>query len=127
MQHTDLFIEEDPPETENLTKTEDPPEMEEPPEMSFGKQLANARKSAGMTQVDLAEKVGYSRAHIALIEQERESPGKSLYNKFVELFGEFSDPSAEPRSENILAVEIESGHWISEDTAIDTFKEITGK
>lgn len=118
VQHTDLFTEEDPPETENLTKTEDPPEM------LFGKQLANARESAGMTQVDLAKKVGYSRSHIALIEQERGSPGKSLYNKFVELFGEFSDPSAEPRSENILAVEIESGHWISEDTAIDTFIEV---
>lgn len=118
VQHTDLFTEEDPPETENLTKTEDPPEM------SFGKQLANARESAGMTQVDLAKKVGRSRSHIALIEQERGSPGKSLYNKFVELFGEFLEPVTDTRTNNILAVQMEDGSWISEGKAIDTFIEV---
>ena len=116
MQHTDLFTEEEPPETED------------PPEISFGEQLAKARKSAGIErQEDLAEKVGCTRGHIALIEQNRGRPGKSLYGKLVELFGEFLEPPTETRSKNILAVEIEEGSWISKDTAIDTFIEVIKK
>ncbi|MDE0638457.1 MAG: GIY-YIG nuclease family protein [Candidatus Poribacteria bacterium] len=119
VQHTDLFTEEDPP------KTEDPSEIEDLSEITFGEQLAEARRSAGIeTQEDLAIIVGYSRGHIALIEQGRGKPGKSLYRKFVELFGEFSEPATETKTNNILAVQMEDGLWISEDMAIDTFIEV---
>ncbi|MDE0313715.1 MAG: helix-turn-helix domain-containing protein [Candidatus Poribacteria bacterium] len=115
VQHTDLFAEEDPPETEDLTETEDPPEM------SFGRQLANARESAGMTQEDLASRVGCTRGHIALIEQNRGFPGKSLYKKLVELFGiEFLESPRETIYRNSLTVEMDD-RLISENTGIDTF------
>ena len=115
VQHTDLFNEKEPPETED------------PPEISFGEQLAEARESAGMSQEGLAEKVGYSRGHIALIEQDRGRPGKSLYSKLVELFGSSLKPPTETISKNILAVEMEDESWISENTGIDTFIEVIKK
>lgn len=118
VQHTDLFTEVEPPETE------DTPETEEPSENTFGEQLAEARKSADMTQVDLAAKVGYTRSHIALIEQNRGKPGKSLHRKLVEFFGDFSEPTLETRTNNILAVKMSDGSWISEGKAIDIFIEV---
>ncbi len=125
VQHTDLFTEEEPTEIEKPTETEEPTKTEETKEMSFGDRLAEARKSAGMSsQKDLAEKVGYSRSHIALIEQDRGKPGKSLYKKLVELFGDSLEPPTETISGNILAVKMEDGSWISEYKEIDTFIEV---
>ncbi len=92
--------------------------------ISFGEQLARKRDDVEMTQEDLAAKVGYTRGHIALIEQNRGTPGKSLHRKLVELFGEFSEPATETRTTNILAVEMEDGSWISENTGIETFIEV---
>lgn len=116
VQHTDLFAEEDPIEAEHPTETE------EPTEMLFGEHLAKERKSADMTQEDLAEKVGCSRGFIALIEQNRGRPGKSLYRKLVALFGlETLEPSTETIYRNSLAVKMEDGSLISEKTGIDTF------
>ena len=112
VQHTDLFTEHETPETEDSS------------EISFGEQLANARNSAGMTQKDLASRVGCTRGYIAFIERNRGKPGKSLHKKLVELFGELLEPPTETISKNILAVEMEDGRWISEDTAIDTFIEV---
>ena len=80
-----------------------------------------------MTQEDLAEKVGYSRGHIALIEQNRGRPGKSLYQKLYALFGESLDPPTETISENILVVKMEDGSFISEEKGIDTFIEVIKK
>ena len=128
VQHTDLFTDEESPETEEPIEIEELSETEDTSDISFGKQLAKARKSAGFErQEDLAEKVGYSRGFIALIEQDRGKPGKSLHRKLVELLGEFSEPTAEIRSDNILAVQMEDGSWISEDTAIGTFIEVIKK
>ena len=110
--HTELLAEHEV--TENVVPTE----------ISFGEQLAIARNSANMTQNDLASKVGCTRGHIALIEQDRGTPGENIYTKLVELFGEFSEPTAETRSNNLLAVKMEDGSWISEDLAIDTFIEV---
>ena len=122
IQHTDLFAEQEVTDTKDTSDTSD---TEDTVVISFGEQLAKARKSAGFErQEDLAEKVGYSRGYIALIEQNRGKPGKSLHRKLVELFGEFSEPTAETRSNNILAVKMEDGSWISEDLAIDTFIEV---
>ena len=119
IQHTDLFAEQE------VTDTKDTSDTEDTVVISFGEQLAKARKSAGFErQEDLAEKVGYSRGHIALIEQNRGKPGKNLHRKLVELFGEFSEPATETRTTNILAVKMKDGRWISEDSAIDTFIEV---
>ena len=112
VQHTDLFTEDESPKTEDVSKT------------SFGEQLANRREAADMTQEQLASKVGCTRGYISLIENNRGTPGESIYTKLVELFGEFSEPTAETRSNNLLAVKMEDGSWISENTAIDTFIEV---
>ena len=77
-----------------------------------------------MTQDELAIRLGCTRGYISFLENNRGMPGESIYNKLIEIFDEFSEPTAEPRSENILAVEMEDGRWISEDTAIDTFIEV---
>lgn len=117
VQHTDLFTEEEPSEKEK------PSEKKDTPEISFGEQLKNARESKDdMSQEKLAEKVGCSRGHIALIEQNRGKPGKSLYRKLVALFGlESLEPSTETKYGNRLTVKMEDGSVISENTGIDTF------
>lgn len=110
VQHTDLFTEDDPTEKEDAV------------DMSFGERLAKARNAAGMTQVELAEKVGCSRGYIALIEQNRGRPGKSLYRKLDELFDlESFDTPTKTKSGSSLAVKMEDGSWISECKPIDTF------
>ena len=110
--HTELLAEHEV--TENVVPTE----------ISFGEQLANRREAADMTQEQLASKVGCTRGYISLIENNRGTPGESIYTKLVELFGEFSEPTAETKSNNLLAVKMEDGRWISEDSAIDTFIEV---
>lgn len=111
MQHTDLFIEEDLPEKEDV------------PASSFGEKLKNARN--GMTQEELAEKTGCSRGHIALIEQDRGKPGKGLYRNLVALFGPENLELTAPKKDKIsLKVEMENGSLISENTGIDTFTKV---
>ncbi len=118
VQHTDLFTEEDSIEAAHAKEAEEPKEAEE---ISFGERLAKERESADMTQEDLAEKVGCSRGHIALIEQNRGRPGKSVYKKLVELFGlESLEPPTETIYRNSLAVQMKE-RLISEKTGIETF------
>ena len=128
VQHTDLLTEKTPPETEILSET------------SFGEQLKERREEAGMTQEIVATRVGCTRGYISFIENNRGTPGQSIHAKLVELFGEFSEPITkvkqielfgefsepvtETKSNNPLAVKMEDGTWISEDTAIDTFIEV---
>ena len=107
-----------------LLSDDESPEAEDSPEISFGKQLAEKRNAVNMTQDELAIRLGCTRGYISFLENNRGMPGESIYNKLIEIFDEFSEPTAEPRSENILAVEMEDGRWISEDTAIDTFIEV---
>ena len=42
----------------------------------------------------------------------------------IELFGEFLEPTTETGFNNLLAVKMENGEWISEDTGIGTFIEV---
>ena len=42
----------------------------------------------------------------------------------MELFSEFLESTTEAKFNNLLAVEMEGEHWISKDTAIDTFIEV---
>ena len=81
-----------------------------------------------------------TRGYISFLENNGGTPGQSIYTKLIELFGEFSesitettqielfgeflDPATETRSNNLLAVKMEDGTWISKDTAIDTFIEV---
>ena len=112
VQHTELLIEEEPRETEDS------------PETSFGNQLAERRNAADMTQEELAKIIGCTRGYISFLENNRGTPGQSIYAKLVELFGEFSEPITETKPDNLLAVKMANGRWISEDTAIDTFIEV---
>ena len=114
--------------------------IEDSSEVSFGEQLAERRNATNMTQEELATRVGCTRGYISFLENNRGTPGQSIYTKLVELFGEFSesitearqtelfgeflDPTTETRFNNLLAVEMADGRWISEDTAIDTFIEV---
>ena len=128
VQHTELLTEDVCTETEDSSET------------SFGEQLAERRNAANMTQEELATSVGCTRGYISFIENNRGTPGQSIYTKLVELFGEFSElitetgqielfgeflePTTETISNNLLAVKMADGRWISEDTAIDTFIEV---
>ena len=128
VQHTELL-------TEDVSR-----EIEDSLEVSFGEQLAERRNAANMTQEELSARVGYTRGYISFLENNRGTPGQSIYARLVELFGEFSesitearqielfceflDPATETKFNNLLAVEIADGRWISEDTAIDTFIEV---
>ncbi len=125
VRHTELLTEDTSPETGDSSET------------SFGEQLKERREEAGMTQEELATRVGCTRGYISFIENNRGTPGQSIYTKLAELFGEFSEsitetrqielfgeflePTAETRVNNLLAVKMADGSWISEDTAIDTF------
>ena len=128
VQHTELLTEDMPTEMENSS------------EILFGEQLAERRNTTNMTQEELATRVGCTRGYISFLENNRGTPGQSIYTKLVELFGEFSEsitearqielfgeflePTAETKSNNLLAVKMADGCWISEDTAIDTFIEV---
>ena len=128
VQHTELLTEDEVQETEDSSET------------SFGEQLKERRGEAGMTQEALATRVDCTRGYIAFLEGNRGTPGQRIYEKLVELFGEFSEPitetgqielfgeflehTTEIRSNNLLAVRMVDGRWISEDTAIDTFIEV---
>ena len=79
-----------------------------------------------MTQEQVAEIVGYSRGAIAIIEQGRGMPGQELREALIGLFGEPLDSTMETKS-GILAVRMEDGTWISENTGIDTFIEVIKK
>ena len=125
VRHTELTTEDTSPDTEDSSET------------SFGEQLKERREETGMTQEGLATRVGCTRGYISFLENKRGTPGQSIYTKLVELFGEFSEsiietrqielfgeflePTTETRFNNLLAVKMENGHWISEDTGIDTF------
>ena len=115
-------------------------EIEDSSEVSFGEQLRERRDGANITQEKLATRVGCTRGYIGFLENNRGTPGQSIYTKLVELFGEFSEsitearqielfgeflePTTETKSNNLLAVKMANGCWISEDTAIDTFIEV---
>ena len=85
VQHTELLTEDEPPETENSSET------------SFGEQLKERREEAEMTQEELATRVGCTRGYISFLENNRGTPGQSIYTKLVELFGEFSESITETR------------------------------
>ena len=114
VQHTELLTEDESSEKEDSS------------EISFGELLKQQRNAADMTQKELATKVGCTRGYISFLENNRGIPGESIRMKLIELFGDFLEPTTETRSNetrpnNLLAVKMEDGRWISVDTGIDTF------
>ena len=85
--------------------------------------LAECRTEHNMTQAEVAEIVGCARGYIAFIERGRGMPGKELHDALIHLFGDPSDSTIETKSK-ILAVQMEEGIWIAENTGIDTFIEV---
>lgn len=49
----------------------------------LGKKIQKARKISGMTQEELADKVGVSRAYMGYIEQGRNAPSLEVLNKIA--------------------------------------------
>ena len=109
VQHTELL-------TEDM-----PTEMEGSSEILFGEQLAERRNATNMTQEELATRC--TRGYISFLENNRGTPGQSIYAgefsesiteaRQIELFGEFLDPATETKFNNLLAVELADGRWIS--------------
>ena len=49
----------------------------------LGKKIQRARNDSGMTQEELADKVGISRAYMGYIEQGRNAPSLEVLNKIA--------------------------------------------
>ncbi len=53
----------------------------------LGKKIQKLRKQKGMSQEELAEKLGFSRVYMGYIEQGRESPSLKLVIKLAKKLG----------------------------------------
>ena len=65
----------------------------------YGEQIKACRESRGMTQADLATRIGCSRGYIAFIERGGGMPGEAIFSALVDLFGEFDCPTREQGSD----------------------------
>ena len=125
VQYTELFTVEAPLlSDEDVVESDGPPTPDEET-VVFGNWLKECReqREPRMTQEQVAEKVGYSRGSIALIEQHRGMPGRNLREALTALFGHPSDSTTETIPDNPISVNLD-GTWISENTGIDTFIEV---
>ncbi len=123
VQYTELFTEDVPPTSgeEVIELDLEPTRSEEA--IAFGKWLSECRTEHNMTQAEVAEIVGCARGYIAFIERGRGMPGKELHDALIHLFGDPLDSIMEIKSK-ILAVQMEDGTWIAENTGIDTFIQV---
>ena len=128
VQYTELFIEDVPPTSDKEVMETYVESTKSEEAIEFGDWLKECRDRSKpkMTQEQVAEIVGYSRGAIAIIEQGRGMPGQELREALIGLFGEPLDSTMETKS-GILAVRMEDGTWISENTGIDTFIEVIKK
>ncbi len=118
VQYTERFTEDVPPTSDKEIIETNVEHTKSEEAIAFGKWLREARNNK--TPDDVAKSVGCTPGYIRYIEAGNGMPGKNLYEALIGLFGEPPDPIIETKS-NILAVRINGGPWISEDTAIDTF------
>ena len=123
VQYTELFIEDVPPTSSEKVIEPDVQPTQSEEAIAFGKWLAECRTEQNMTQAEVAEIVGCARGYISFIERGRGMPGKELHEALIHLFGDPSDSTIETKSK-ILAVQMEEGIWIAENTGIDTFIEV---
>ena len=126
VQYTELFTEDVPPTSgkEVIEPDIEPTRSEEA--IAFRNWLKECRtkNEPNMTQANVAEIVGCSRGHIALIEQGRGMPGRELHDALIRLFGDPSDSTTETGPDKPLAVKMPDGTWIAENTGIDTFIQV---
>ena len=116
VQYTELFIEDVPPICSTPDRSEEA--------IAFGNWLRECREQNNMNSADdVANIVGCTAGYIRYIENGWGMPGRELRNTLTALFGDASDSTTETKSK-ILAVQMEDGTWISEDTGIDTFIEV---
>ena len=66
--------------------------------MSFGKRLKELRVAAGLTQAQLAEKVGRHRESIAFLEADKNDPGWASVQALAAALGVDCTAFAEPRA-----------------------------
>ena len=57
------------------------------PRSAYGKQLAQLRKAAGLTQVELAAILGVPQSNIAFWEQSEKPPRSDVLSKMAQTFG----------------------------------------
>ena len=115
VQHTELLTEELPEHNDSLETRK---------AASFGTQLKYCRDRDGMSQEELAARVGCTGGYISFLENNRGTPGRETYTKLVELFGECLESTTETSSNNPISVKMPDGNFISENTGIDTFIEV---
>ena len=125
VQYTDLFIEDVPPTSgkEVIESDVEPTKSEEA--IKFGGWLKECRERSKpkMTADDVAKIVGCTAGYIRYIEGGGGMPGRELHDALIRLFGDPSDSTIEAKSK-ILAVQMEGGTWIAENTGIDTFIQV---
>src|SRR4051812_14826511 len=66
--------------------------------MSLSQQLARARKSQPLTQVEAARRLGVTQAYLSLLESSRRKPSKGLLKKAARVY---QDPRLFPSAERV--------------------------
>ena len=124
VQYTELFTEDVPPTSgkEVIELDLEPTRSEEA--IAFGNWLRKCRDQNNMTSDDVAQIVGCTAGYIRYIENSWGMPGRELHDALIRLFGDPSDSTIETKSKKILAVQMEDGTWIAENTGIDTFIQV---
>ena len=124
VQYTELFIEDVPPTSDEEVIEPDVQPTQSEEAIAFGKWLRECRVRNNMNSADdVAQIVGCTAGYIRHIENGWGIPGKKLHDALIHLFGDPSDSIMEIKSK-ILAVQMEEGTWIAENTGIDTFIEV---
>ena len=88
--------------------------------VAYGNWLRECRERNNMTPDDVAKSIGCTKGYIRHIQNGWGMPGQNLREALTALFGDDSDAVIKIKS-RILAVQMEDGTWISDDTGIDTF------
>lgn len=60
-------------------------------EQTLGEKIRDARKTAGLTQLQLANKIYVSESYIALIETDKRNPSMAVLSKIAEALGLTTD------------------------------------
>ena len=126
VQYTERFTEDIPTSSGEEVIETDAESTRSDEAIALGNWLKECRDRNNMTPDDVAKIVGCTAGYIRHIENGWGMPGTELHDALIRLFGDVSDSAAETKSK-ILAVQMEDGTWIAEDTAIDTFIETIKK
>ena len=125
VQYTERFTEDVSPDSDEEVIGPDVELTKSKEAIKFGGWLKECRERSKpqMTPDDVSKIVGCTAGYIRHIEAGWGMPGRNLREALTALFGDLTDSTIETRSK-ILAVQMEDGTWIAEDTGIDTFIEV---